>query len=151
MAAVIPQISMPLTRNAGRTIPRGPVHHQPGGRFGQFADADPFHRGHLPRIDRRHRARLPPPGEHRNNLEPGRRDEKLGQRAQDIDAARVDAHFLGRLAQRGRDRPRVRGLDDPAGKTHLPRVPPQFFTALDEQQLRVIGPARARGEQDKHR
>jgi hypothetical protein len=127
------------------------VHHQPGGRVGQFADPDPFHRGHLLRINRRHRARLPPPGEHRNDQEPGRRDEQLGQRTQDVDAARVDAHFLGRLAQRGGDRPRVRGLDDSAGKTHLARVPPQSLTALDEQQLRIVGSTWARGEQDKHR
>jgi hypothetical protein len=30
-------------------------------------------------------------------------------------------------------------------------VPPQFLTALDEQQIRVVASAWARGEQDKHR
>jgi hypothetical protein len=64
---------------------------------------------------------------------------------------RVDAHLLGRLAQRGRDRARVGGLDNPAGKTRLARVQSQALTALDEQDIWVTGSVRARGEQDEHR
>jgi len=57
--------------------------------------------------------------------------------------------LLGRLTQRRPGRPGVRGVDDPTGEARLARVPPQALAAPDEQQVRVIGPVRARGEQDE--
>ena len=127
-AAVIPQISIPLTRNAGSTIPLGRciISRMPGSASSltlirSTAATSPGSTGATAHGE-------PPPGEYRDDLESGRRDEQLGQGAEDLNPVRVDAHFLGRLTQRRPGRPGVRGVDDPAGEPRLARVPPQART-----------------------
>ena len=119
-AAVKPQMSMPAHPERGAAAPAGQPQHQAGGGIGQFGHADAFHRGHLPRVDRRHRGRLAPPGQHRDDPEPGPLDEDLGQGADHVDAAGIQADLLGRLPQRGADRAAVAVVDGAAGKAGWP-------------------------------
>ncbi|GEM_PF-4589490 len=131
----------------GRDQPARPAHHQPRGGIGQLADADPLDRGHLARIHGRDRARPPPPGDYRDDPEPGPRDKQLRQGGDHLDAARVEAHLLGCLPQRRRDRAGIACLDRPAGEGGLAGMQPQSPAALDEQQVRA---ARALAEQHQH-
>jgi hypothetical protein len=121
--------------------------HESVRRVGQFGHRDPLDRGHLPDVCRPHRGGLPPPGQHRDHAELAPFDEQLGQHAEHVHAGRVEAGLLGRLAERGGDRPIVGVLDRATGEGGLPRVPSQPLAALDEQEIRSVRPG---AEEDQH-
>jgi S-adenosylmethionine:tRNA ribosyltransferase-isomerase len=121
--------------------------HDPVARVGQVGYRDPLDGGHLTDVHRPHGGGLSPPGQHRDDAELAPADEQLGECAEHIHAAGVEAGLLRRLAERGGHRPVVGVLDRPAGEGGLPGMPPQPLAALDEQQVGAIGSV---AEQHQH-
>lgn len=101
---------------------------------------------------------MPPPAEHRGDevLREGER-ERL-ERAEDVDAGRVEARLLLRFAKRSTDR-LLPGVEAPARKSDLARVRTQRLRAGKEQHVEIarngVGGMRTRlavedAEQDEH-
>ena len=138
MAAVAPQISRPSIGNDVE-MPRPPLPFAAAalviGGIEHMRERHMEHLRHLALVRRQHQAR-------RNDAD-NRRDRKAGagfigaERAQHIDMAAIERHFLLGLAQRGRHRAIILRVDAAARKGNLPGVLGQLSRPARQQQLRL--------------
>lgn len=108
------------------------MEHEPVRRVGKLANAESVDRSHLDGILRHVRDRPNPPGEHRMDAEPGRRDEEFGQGRDNLDVDWPYPDFLLRLPQCCGDRAHVGMLDLSAGETNLVSVESQSGRAAND-------------------
>src|SRR5690242_18288256 len=114
---------------------RGVTHTLTTGRVRKFRDGHPNDGRHLLYIDRFHRMRLAPPGQHRGDDETAHRNEQLRQLGDDLHRHGVDPGLFLGLTKRRSDRAVVLGVDRAAGERRLARVRAQRRRALDEEHI----------------
>ena len=115
--------------------PAGIAHAQPVGRVDELGDRHPVHSGDLGRVTGPDRGRLAPPAEDGRHLERRHGQRQRRQDSEDVDAGRIEAGLLVRLAQRRAHRPIVVRVDRSARERRLPGVGAQLRGALDEEHV----------------